>query len=77
MGRLIAALVCGLALAVAAPAGSDAYAAKKKAKVAAKICKVKGPTGKPISWKCAKSQKCCYNAFLAQGTCGSTPFGCL
>ena len=76
MGRVIAALVCGLALTVAAPVGSDAFAAKKKPS-AAKMCKTKGPAGKPISWKCAKDQKCCYNAFLGTGSCGSTPFGCL
>lgn len=76
MSRLIAALVCGLALALAASVGSEAFAAKKKPS-AAKICKVKGPGGKPMSWKCAKDQKCCYNAFLGQGTCGSATFGCL
>ena len=36
-----------------------------------KLCKATTLDGKPVTFKCKASQKCCYNKLLNQKSCGS------
>jgi hypothetical protein len=75
---MLRTLVAGLfaaGLMFSVPLASDAAAQSKKAK--AVQCKATGLDSKPVSWKCKKTEKCCFNPVLNLGTCSSAPTGCL
>ena len=65
MGRWIVVFACALAFVLAAPAGFDAAAAKKKAGA----CVATAMDGKTIKWQCKASQKCCFNWMANKGGC--------
>jgi hypothetical protein len=74
MLRFIAMLGCAAALAVAAPVGFEAHAAKKPM---SKSCKATGLDGKKVKFKCSAKETCCFDPILNKGTCVSAPGICL
>lgn len=74
MLRLLAVFGCAAAIALAAPAGFEAHAAKK---AASKSCKATGLDGKKVSFKCAATETCCFNPVLNMGSCVAKPGVCL
>ncbi len=79
MSKLLAALTLALATSfVVAPGFVSTADAKAKAKKAVMMtCKAKSAAGKKMSWKCAPGSKCCTNALTGEGTCGTSPVGCI
>ena len=70
--RLILAAL--LALAALAPLCAPADAAKAKAKSrdasrSTKLCIVSKLDNRRITWKCAASDRCCWDPFVSFGTC--------
>ena len=63
--RYFMALTIGVALAVSAPMGSEAFAAKKPNK----MCKATLLDGKVSKFKCKKDQKCCFDYLENKGKC--------
>jgi hypothetical protein len=67
MTRWMMALGVGVALAMSAPVGMGEAAAKKK--VTHNQCTYKNLAGQSQTWKCKLDEKCCFDGFLAKGTC--------
>jgi hypothetical protein len=60
-------LGCVFALALAAPLGFQAEAAKAKGK----NCVGTRMDGKQSRWQCRPAQKCCFDAVVGKGSCTS------
>jgi hypothetical protein len=72
MTRSIAAFVCVLALAVAAPMGSEAEADGVTRKASYRHLRCTAPAmlwRASTTWVCNAGQKCCYDRLLRKGTC--------
>ena len=66
MTRWIAILGCAFVLAIAAPAGFEANAAKKSKSIA---CAATAMDGKLTKWRCKAGTKCCFNWMANKGAC--------
>lgn len=62
--RYFMALTIGVALAVSAPMGSEAFAKKPN-----KMCKATLLDGKVSKFKCKADQKCCFDYLENKGKC--------
>lgn len=62
------ALAAALAVVTSLPMASIADAGSHHKH---KMCKATSLQGKPVTFKCKASQKCCYNKLLNQASCGS------
>jgi hypothetical protein len=71
MTRVFAIAGCVFVLALSAPIGTDAHAAKTK------WCAATGMDGKQTKWKCGPLQKCCYNWLAGKGMCVAASELCL
>jgi hypothetical protein len=72
MTRCLVICGCVFALAIAAPLGSDAQAAKK-----GKWCSAAAMNGKQTKWKCKAGLKCCYDWMGGKGACVAATDVCL
>ncbi len=62
------ALTAALAIATALPMATVADAGGHYKN---KLCKATSLQGKPVTFTCKKSQKCCFNKLTNKGTCPS------
>lgn len=76
MTRWMMALGVGLAVAVMAPIGMGEAAAKKK-KMTHNQCKYTNLASQTQTWKCKLDEKCCWDGFIAKGTCLPKSGACL
>ncbi len=72
--RIMIAAAFATALAFAFAHGTPAEAAKKPM---SKMCMAKALDGKAMSFKCAATEKCCFNYLTSQGTCIAATAICL
>lgn len=70
MTRLLTALgfaaAVTLSIALVAPSGFEAEAAKKPK---SKQCMANDSAGKKVSFKCTAEEKCCWNVVTQKGSC--------
>lgn len=62
MTRWIAVFGCVLTVALAAPVGNQAEAARKR-------CIAPASHGAKMTWVCKRTEKCCYDALFRRGSC--------
>lgn len=66
MTRWLMAFGCVFALALSAPMGGEATAAKR---ASGKACTSTGMDGKATKWRCKAAEKCCFDWLSSKGTC--------
>lgn len=64
MTRWLMVFGCVFALALSAPMGGEATAAKR-----GKACTSTGMDGKKSTWQCKTAEKCCFDWVSSKGTC--------
>jgi hypothetical protein len=72
MTRAFVIAGCVFAIALSAPIGTDAQAAK-----GSKWCAAAGMDGKQTKWRCKGLQKCCYDWWTGKGMCVAPSALCL
>ena len=68
-------LIFAVLLAIAAIAPMTFQSEAKKAPKS-KTCVAMSVDSKKVSFKCLKTEKCCFDAFTAQGTCVAASAAC-
>jgi hypothetical protein len=72
MMRWMMVFGCVFALALSAPMGGEATAAKR-----GKVCTSKGMDGKQTKWSCKATEKCCFDWLASKGTCVAASAVCM
>ena len=79
MRPILAAVFAVAALAMLG-ASADAAGGKRgltRDTARGKLCVVTGLDNRQVSWKCASSQRCCWDGFANKGSCVAASSACL